>query len=199
MSILKATHSCRFPRWSPWGCLRGSTTVKSQNNSDSVHSEIPFNLSHLLLRAVLLSFMRSVFILCRYDDRFLFDQHDRIIPCWCSREPCGGGSSRGLALVAAPCQSELTSQCRDLSVGDAMSPLSFDQLKHRCFSPSLLLQSSFHLFPGSVCMFTCMFCNCHSLIFLNSQHFSPPAEEMQFTRVWRVTLEQASLTAAHNH
>lgn len=55
--------------------------MKAQHNSDFVHSEIPFNLSHPALRAAPLPFSRGVFILHGDDDRFLFDPHDQIIPC----------------------------------------------------------------------------------------------------------------------
>lgn len=88
------------------------------STTDSVRSGIPFNLTHLLRHAVLLSVMHSVFILCWCDDWFLFDLPDWIIPCWCRQElcsACGGGSLRRLVREQRRV-AKLTSWCHILSI-----------------------------------------------------------------------------------
>lgn len=48
--------------------------MTAEHQADFVHSEIPFNLSHLFL--IQLSSMLS-----RYDDQLFFDQRDRAVLC----------------------------------------------------------------------------------------------------------------------
>lgn len=170
--------------WTPWGCLWGPTTVRAQHNSDSVHSEIPFNLAHLLHCCSTLSHAQHI-----YPSLVWWS-----IPFWSSwlndsllMQP--GALQRmwrrklaALGQRAAPChQAHLLMSHLSIRLLSRMmtSEFSFDQLEQRlhlchiCFSQ----HSSFHLFPEIFCIFTCLFCNCHSLIFLSSLHFCPEAEK----------------------
>lgn len=67
--------------------------------------------------------------------------------------------------------SDCSAEWCDVSVSLRSAGTEARAASHICFSQ----HSSFHLFPESFSIFTCLFCNCHNLIFLSSLHFCPQA------------------------
>lgn len=148
-------------------------TVKVQHNSDFVRSEIPFNPPLRLLRAL-------IHTQCVY----FFAPAWWSIPLWSLRRThsllmqlCsawrggGGGGSPGprsecsaVSVRAPPPDVTICpSVCRSLrspSISSNRRSVVHLLLLHFSFDQ----HSSFHLFPESVRMFACAFCNCQSLV-----------------------------------
>lgn len=115
-------------------------------------------------------------ILITYDDRFLFEVHDRTIPplmqpgaSQCSAEEEVGG---GFGQRAVLRQAKLTSPCHNLSVSlpaevrrlvsnsflTQLQEMEKKKLEVRLtFTSPSSHPSSFHLLPERVCVFVCMF------------------------------------------
>lgn len=151
-----------------------------------LYSEIPSNLSHLFLCAILLSFTHGMCIfftvwwwILLWSTRLIYSLLMQSGACAWGR----GGRAQGLGQRTVLCQSNLTSWCHNVSISlpsqsDVLSLLPFNQLqeieREACISPSILLPSPliFSSIPRESLLFICMFCNFHSFFFY-SQHFSP--------------------------
>lgn len=185
-----------------------SSAVTAQHNPDFIHSEIPFNLPHLSLSAILFSFIHSMCILLRWDDQSLFDQHDRIIPFWRRQEHsavCGRWRYLVREQRCLPIGRSLRGHCdlSDAALHATQSGVQFllPALSSRVWRSNVYLLFTpfsvnhpllFPSIPGEslhvYLMFICMFCNCLGSIFY-LQRFSPKLRKCYFhTRLMSYSL-----------